>query len=125
MRKIKFRAWIPAGGNARYIYSSAPDTEFLFSGDEIICFENYYCRTTIDPENIEFFCGLDDNGEECYEGDYLKIVAPDGEGGVTDFLSDRPLVLESDLGRPSIDGRSRPVNYCKLVLDKERSRRND
>lgn len=122
MRKIKFRGKDIRTGEYVFAELGQVSVEIKPAFLTFITDEDTYI---VDADTIQQFCGVDDNGEECYEGDYLKIVAPDGEGGVTDFLSDRPLVLESDLGRPSIDGRSRPVNYCKLVLDKERSRRND
>lgn len=122
MRKIKFRGKDIRTGEYVFAELGQVSVEIKPAFLTFITDEDIYI---VDAETVQQFCGVDDNGEECYEGDYLKIVAPDGEGGVTDFLSDRPLVLESDLGRPSIDGRSRPVNYCKLVLDKERSRRND
>lgn len=122
MRKIKFRGKDIRTGE--YVFAKLGQVSVEIS-PALLTFITDEDTYIVDADTIQQFCGVDDNGEECYEGDYLKIVAPDGEGGVTDFLSDRPLVLESDLGRPSIDGRSRPVNYCKLVLDKERSRRND
>lgn len=122
MRKIKFRGKDIRTGEYVFAELGQVSVEIKPAFLTFITDEDTYI---VDAETIQQFCGVDDNGEECYEGDYMKIVTPDGKGGVTDFLSDRPLVLESELGRPSIDVRSRPFNYYKLVLDKERSRRND
>ena len=124
MRKIKFRAWITANGQARYVYSNDPEVEFLFSGGEIICFENYYTRTTIPPGNIEFFCGHDDNGDEVYEGDYLKIINP-CDVTVPGWLLSDPLKKESALESITAAYRAPYLSACKFVLDKERSHRND
>lgn len=72
---IKFRGW--SQEICRWFNSD--DHEFLFSGGEVFAFDSYGDRYRIDPDNLTQLVGYDDDGEEIYINNYVRIVSKDGE----------------------------------------------
>lgn len=67
MRKIKFRVWF----NRQYVYSD--EETFVFEGDNVWLDIRGY-RYLVDTSDVQQFTNcLDANGEEIYDGDWVKL----------------------------------------------------
>lgn len=68
MSKFKFRTWF----NRQYVYST--EAAFVFEGDDIYYIDSYGDRYDVEADDVEQFTNCyDANGEEIYDGDWVKL----------------------------------------------------
>lgn len=124
MRKIKFRGVFKTTGDFVYgdLVHDNDGNPYIFAWAETEDDEPVYFA--VEPDSVAQCCGLDDNGEDCYEGDFLTLITNDN-GDCRELHLGAPLKLDSALARAANQNRPCKSGGYKLVLDKERSDHND